>query len=78
MDGVELEVRPSRCCHRAQGAEAQDRRARPAFHHRARLIDTMFDLPSLEGVAKVVIDEHNIEEDTKPLLVYAEAKASAA
>jgi hypothetical protein len=34
----------------------------------------MFDLPSLEGVAKVVLDEHNIEEDTKPLLVYREAK----
>ena len=42
------------------------------------LIDTMFDLPSLQGVAKVVLDEHNIEEDTKPLLVYREAKASAA
>ncbi len=41
------------------------------------LIDTMFDLPSLQGVAKVVLDESNIEENTKPLLVYREAKASA-
>ena len=38
----------------------------------------MFDLPNLEGVAKVVVDEHNIEEGTKPLLVYRDkAKASA-
>ena len=42
------------------------------------LIDTMFDLPNLDGVVKVVVDEHNIEEGAKPLLVYREqAKASA-
>ncbi|UDF34956.1 UNVERIFIED_ORG: ATP-dependent Clp protease ATP-binding subunit ClpX [Shinella sp. XGS7] len=42
------------------------------------LLDTMFELPALDGVAKVVLDEHNIEEDAKPLLVYREqAKASA-
>ena len=40
----------------------------------------MFDLPTLDGVAKVVIDEHIVEEGTKPLLVYREppkTKASA-
>jgi ATP-dependent Clp protease ATP-binding subunit ClpX len=37
----------------------------------------MFDLPTLDGVAKVVVDEHNIDEGTKPLLVYRETKASA-
>ena len=36
------------------------------------LIDTMFELPTLDGVAKVVVDEHTIEEDAKPLLVYRE------
>ena len=41
------------------------------------LIDTMFDLPTLDGVAKVVIDEHIIEDGAKPLLVYREKKASA-
>jgi ATP-dependent Clp protease ATP-binding subunit ClpX len=41
------------------------------------LIDTMFELPTLDGVAKVVLDEHTIEEDAKPLLVYREQKASA-
>ena len=39
----------------------------------------MFDLPNLDGVAKVVVDEHNIEEGSKPLLVYREqAKAASA
>jgi ATP-dependent Clp protease ATP-binding subunit ClpX len=43
------------------------------------LIDTMFDLPTLDGVAKVVVDEHIIEDGAKPLLVYREQakKASA-
>ena len=41
------------------------------------LIDTMFDLPTMDGVAKVVIDEHIVEEGAKPLLVYREHKASA-
>jgi ATP-dependent Clp protease ATP-binding subunit ClpX len=44
------------------------------------LIDTMFDLPNLDGVAKVVVDEHIVEEGSKPLLVYrepAKTKASA-
>jgi len=39
----------------------------------------MFDLPALDGVEKVVLDEHNIEDaSARPLLVYREqAKASA-
>jgi ATP-dependent Clp protease ATP-binding subunit ClpX len=37
----------------------------------------MFDLPTLDGVAKVVIDDHIVEEGAKPLLVYREQKASA-
>ena len=41
------------------------------------LIDTMFELPTLDGVVKVVLDEHTIEEEAKPLLVYREHKASA-
>jgi len=78
MDGVELEVRPS-----ALGAVARKALARKTGARGLRsivehaLIDTMFELPSLDGVAKVVLDEHNIEEDSKPLLVYREAKASA-
>ncbi|OWQ93330.1 ATP-dependent protease ATP-binding subunit ClpX [Roseateles aquatilis] len=78
MDGVELEVRPSALNAVARKALARKtgaRGLRSIVEH--ALIDTMFELPSLESVAKVVLDEHNIDEDSKPLLVYREAKASA-
>ena len=32
----------------------------------------MYDLPTLDNVAKVVVDESTIEEGGKPLLIYAE------
>ncbi|MFM7848312.1 MAG: ATP-dependent Clp protease ATP-binding subunit ClpX [Rubrivivax sp.] len=79
MDGVDLEVRPS-----ALGAIARKALARKTGARGLRsivehaLIDTMFELPHLDGVAKVVMDEHTIEEGVRPLLVYKEqAKASA-
>jgi len=34
------------------------------------LLDTMYDLPSLEGVNKVVVDETVITQSGKPILVY--------
>jgi ATP-dependent Clp protease ATP-binding subunit ClpX len=36
------------------------------------LLDTMFDLPSLKNVSKVVIDEGTISSETPPLLMYQE------
>src|SRR5688500_88465 len=36
------------------------------------LLDTMFDLPSLENVAKVVIDHGSISGDIKPILIYSD------
>ena len=35
------------------------------------LLDTMFDLPSLEGVEEVVISKEVVEGTTPPLYVYA-------
>jgi ATP-dependent Clp protease ATP-binding subunit ClpX len=35
------------------------------------LLDTMYDLPSMERVSKVVIDEGVIEGQSKPLVIYA-------
>jgi len=32
----------------------------------------MFDLPSLENVVKVVVDEGSISTDTRPLLIYSD------
>ena len=34
------------------------------------LLDTMYELPSMRNVAKVVIDETVIEGQTKPYVVY--------
>ena len=78
MDGVELEIRPSALTAIARKALARKtgaRGLRSILEH--SLIDTMFDLPTLDGVAQVVIDEHIVDEGAKPLLVYREKKASA-
>jgi ATP-dependent Clp protease ATP-binding subunit ClpX len=78
MDGVELEIRPSALQAIARKALARKIGARGLRSIMEQsLIDTMFDLPTLEGVAKVVLDEHTINDETKPLLVYREHKASA-
>ena len=34
------------------------------------LLDTMYELPALENVAKVVVDESAISGETKPLIIY--------
>jgi ATP-dependent Clp protease ATP-binding subunit ClpX len=79
MDGVDLEIRPSALAAIARKALARKTGARGLRSIMEQsLNDTMFDLPALEGVVKVVLDEHTIDDDAKPLLVYREqAKASA-
>src|ERR1700710_2121590 len=78
MDGVELEIRPSALQAIAPNALARKIGARGLRSIMEQsLIDTMFDLPNLDGVAKVVLDEHTIEDEAKPLLVYSEQKARA-
>jgi len=42
------------------------------------LLDTMFDLPSTDNVAKVVIDENVISGENAPILVYQDAEKSEA
>ncbi len=41
------------------------------------LLDTMFDLPGLENVEEVVVNEEAVTSDAQPLLIYADAKDSA-
>lgn len=43
----------------------------------AALLDTMYDLPSMEDVEKVVIDESVIAGQSKPLLIYGKPEAQA-
>ncbi|MFV0474465.1 MAG: ATP-dependent Clp protease ATP-binding subunit ClpX [Pikeienuella sp.] len=38
------------------------------------LLDTMFDLPALEGVTEVVVNEEVIDNGGHPLMIYAEKK----
>ena len=38
------------------------------------LLDTMFDLPSMEGVEEVVVNEECILRKGEPLLIYADRK----
>ena len=41
------------------------------------LIDTIFELPGMSNVEKVVVDESTIDENKPPLLVYREAAKQA-
>ena len=41
------------------------------------LLDTMFELPAMSNVEKVVLDESSIEEDKPPMLVYRSREKQA-
>ena len=71
MEGVELEIRPAalqavvkRAIKRKTGA-----RGLRSILEQA-LLDTMYDLPTMENVSKVVIDEGTIEGASAPILIY--------
>ena len=77
MEGVELEVREERSAR--VGARALERKTgarglRSILEQ--SLLDTMFDLPSLENVSKVVVDESIVIADGKPLLIYSDQPES--
>ncbi|AAV94308.2 ATP-dependent Clp protease ATP-binding subunit ClpX [Ruegeria pomeroyi] len=42
------------------------------------LLDTMFDLPSMDNVTKVVVNEEAVTSDAQPLLIYADAEKGSA
>ena len=73
MEGVELEFREAAL--KAIAKRALDRRTgarglRSIIEQ--ALLDTMYDLPSLKGVSKVVIDEGLIKGESQPLLIYSD------
>jgi ATP-dependent Clp protease ATP-binding subunit ClpX len=73
MEGVELEVRPAALQAIAKKALKRKTGARGLRSIlEATLLDTMYDLPALENVSKVVIDESTIESGGRPLLMYAD------
>ena len=73
MEGVELEFRDSALSAIAKKALVRKTGARGlrSIIEQA-LLETMFDLPSLQNVTKVVADESTIESNTAPLLIYAD------
>ncbi|OGA16154.1 MAG: ATP-dependent protease ATP-binding subunit ClpX, partial [Betaproteobacteria bacterium RIFCSPLOWO2_02_FULL_66_14] len=73
MEGVELEVRPTALAAVARRALARKTGARGLRSILEQvLLDTMYDLPTLDNVSKVVIDEQMISADGKPLLIYSD------
>ncbi len=82
MEGVELEFRPDALAAVAKKALARKTGARGLRTILEQvLLDTMFDLPSLEHVSKVVIDEAVINGHAEPYLIYQgnmQARAAAA
>jgi ATP-dependent Clp protease ATP-binding subunit ClpX len=78
MEGVDLEIRPTALKAIAKKALARKTGARGlrSILEQA-LIDTMFDLPTVSNVDKVVVDESTIEENKPPLLVYRESAKKA-
>ena len=82
MEGVELEIRPAAMTAIAKRALERKTGARGLRSIlESVLLDTMYELPGMENVSKVVIDENMISSDAKPILIYADppkAKAKAA
>jgi ATP-dependent Clp protease ATP-binding subunit ClpX len=73
MEGVELEFREdalNAIAKRALARRTGARGLRSIIEH--SLLDTMYDLPSLKGVSKVVVDNGLISGDGKPLLIYSD------
>ncbi len=78
MEGADLEVRPSALKAIARKALARKTGARGlrSILEQA-LIDTMFELPGMDNVERVVVEESTIDESKPPLLVYREAAKKA-
>ena len=73
MEGVELEIRPAAMIAIAKRALERKTGARGLRSIlESVLLDTMYELPSLENVSKVVIDESMITSEAKPILIYAD------
>lgn len=78
LEGVELEFREDAL--KAIGAKAMARKTGARGLRsiiEATLLDTMYELPSMEDVSKVVIDESVIEGQSEPILIYDNQKNKA-
>src|SRR5450830_1473709 len=73
MEGAELEIRPPALSAIAQKALARKTGARGLRSILEQvLLDTMYELPTMDNVSKVVIDEPTVRGEGKPLLIYSD------
>ncbi|MDO9621442.1 MAG: ATP-dependent Clp protease ATP-binding subunit ClpX, partial [Moraxellaceae bacterium] len=77
MEGVQLEFRPEAL--KAIAAKALERKTGARGLRSIMegiLLSTMYELPSLEGVSKVLIDEKVVIGESEPLLVYENTESA--
>ena len=78
MEGVGLEFRDGvlqAIAKKALARKAGARGLRSIMEH--ALLDTMFDLPSMENVEKVVLDENSTSGEILPVVMYADTPKAA-
>ena len=78
FEGVELEFREDALkaiAHKAKDRKTGARGLRSIIER--ALLDTMYELPSLNGVKKIIIDKSVITDGTRPLFVYEETQQRA-
>jgi len=78
LDGIELEIREDALLAVAKKAMERKTGARGlrSILENA-LLETMYELPSKEGVQKVSVDASTINEGARPLFIYEDAEKSA-
>jgi len=78
LEGVELEIRPEALKAIAQRATERKTGARGlrSILERA-LLETMFELPSMEHVTRVTVDSNVIEDGAQPLFMYEDEQRNA-
>jgi len=79
MENVELEFRADAL--HAVARKAMDRKTGARGLRsivEAVLLDTMYELPSMENVSKIVVDENTIKGESKPIVIYDSKQEQAA
>ncbi|TWX67324.1 ATP-dependent protease ATP-binding subunit ClpX [Colwellia demingiae] len=79
MENVELEFRTDAL--QAIARKAMDRKTGARGLRsivEAVLLDTMYELPSMENVSKIVVDENTIKGESKPIVIYDSKQEQAA
>jgi ATP-dependent Clp protease ATP-binding subunit ClpX len=79
MENVELEFRTDALNAVARKAMERKTGARGLRSIvEAVLLDTMYELPSMENVSKIVVDENTIKGESKPIIIYDSKQEQAA